>query len=247
MRTRGRSRKNAVRRIRAKRTGVRTNAAPAMANQVVQVQRGLMPFADNYKVRLRYCDRPQLTTTGSVNTAVVYSFRLGSLFDPDYTGTGHQPYMYDQLTSVYNKYIVEEVEWHVRFRQIAASPLTTLWCGLSLITDTNVAASASGDTLNEIRERSTALTAPLAAVNNSSNFKSWRGKVSLRKLFGLSAAQYYGDQEDFAALYNANPSRQCFLELFLIDPDSGSSTTVEADVELVYHAKMFGFVAPAQS
>jgi len=206
-----------------------------------------MPFADNYRVRLKYCDKVQLTTTGSVNTAVVYSFRLGSLYDPDYTGTGHQPYMYDQLTAIYNKYVVEKVEWRVRFRQISASPLTSLWCGVSLITDTNVAASASGDTLNEIRERSTALLSPLAAVNNAANFKSWRGSLVLRNLFGISEAQYYGDQEDFAALYNANPSRQCFLELCLIDPDSGSSTTVEADVELIYHAKMFGFVAPSQS
>jgi len=155
--------------------------------------------------------------------------------------------MYDQLTSIYNKYVVEKVQYKVRFRQVASSPVTSLWCGMSLITDTNVAASANGDTINEIRERSTALTAPLAAVNNAANFQKWGGTVVLRQLFGLSEAQYYGDQEDFAALYNANPSRQCFLELFLVDPDSGSSTTVEADVEIYYHAKMFGFVAPTQS
>lgn len=219
----------------------------ALGNQVVQTQRGTMPFADNYRVRLKYCDRVQLTTTGSVNTAVGYTFRLGSLYDPDYSGAGHQPYMYDQLTGIYNKYIVEKVEYRVRFRQVAASPITSLWCGMSLLTDTNSAASAVGDTINEIRERSTALASPLAAVNNAANFKTWKGSVVLRKLFGISEAQYYGDQEDFAALYNANPSRQCFLELFLIDPDSGSSTTVEADVEMIYYAKMFGFVAPSQS
>ncbi len=220
---------------------------PGMGNQVVQVQRGTMPFAENYRVRLRYCDRVQLTTAGSVNTATTYSFRLGSLFDPDYTGTGHQPYQYDQLTTVYNKYVVEKVDFRVRFRQVASSPITSLWCGYSLLTDTNANASANGDTLNEIRERSTALVAPLAAVNNKANFQTWSGSVVLRQLFGVTEMQYYGDQEDFAAIYNANPSRQCFLELCLMDPDSGSSTTVEADVELVYHAKMFGYVAPSQS
>ncbi len=206
-----------------------------------------MPFADIYKVRLRYCDRVQLTTTGSTNVAVGYTFRLSSLFDPDYTGTGHQPYMYDQLTGIYNKYIVEAVKYKVRFRQVASSPITSLWCGMSILTDTNVAASAVGDTINEIRERSTALTAPLAAVNNAANFQKWAGTVVNRVAFGLSEAQYYGDQEDFGAIYNANPTRQLFLELFLIDPDSGSSTTVEADVELEYHARMYGYVAPAQS
>ncbi len=218
-----------------------------VSNQITQIQRGPFPFADSYRVRLRYCDRVQLTTAGSVNTATGYTFRLSSLYDPDYTGAGHQPYMFDQLTPIYNKYIVEKVEYKVRFRQVASSPITSLWCGYSLLTDTNAAASAVGDTINEIRERSTALVSPLAAVNNAANFKTWQGAVVNRVLFGLTEAQYYGDQEDFGAAYNANPSRQCFLELFLVDPDSGSSTTVEADVEMVYHAKMYGYVAPSQS
>jgi hypothetical protein len=182
-----------------------------------------------------------------VNTAVGYTFRLSSLYDPDYTGTGHQPYMYDQLTTVYNKYIVEKVEYKVRFRQISASPITSLWVGMSVLTDTNSAASAVGDTINEIRERSTALTAPIAAVNNAANFVKFAGSVVNRVAFSLTEAQYYGDQEDFGAVNNANPSRQLFLELFLVDPDSGSSTTLEADVEMVYHAKMYGYIAPSQS
>ena len=35
-----------------------------------------------------------------------YVFRGNSLYDPDYTGTGHQPRYYDQLTPIYGRYKV---------------------------------------------------------------------------------------------------------------------------------------------
>ena len=31
---------------------------------------------------------------------------MNSLFDPDQTGTGHQPYYFDQFAALYNRYTV---------------------------------------------------------------------------------------------------------------------------------------------
>lgn len=206
-----------------------------------------MPFPSDFRARLRYCQRFPISTSGTVNTAQVYSLRLSSLYDPDYTGTGHQPYQYDTLTSIYNKYIVEKVDFKIRVRQETSSPVSSLWTGISVITDTNVAASAQGDTLDEIRERSTALAKPIPTLSNSENYVEWKGSVVNHKAFGITPTQYYGDDPTFGAAYNANPTRQLFLELFLVDPAAGSSATVYADVELVFHAKFYGYVAPAQS
>ncbi len=66
-----------------------------MGNKVTQVQRGVAPFAADFLVRLRYFEQVTVSTTSSVNTASVYSFRLNSLYDPNYSGTGHQPYQFD--------------------------------------------------------------------------------------------------------------------------------------------------------
>jgi len=51
---------------------------------------------------LRYSDYFQLTTTsGAVST---YVFAANGLYDPNITGTGHQPMGFDQLLQFYNHY-----------------------------------------------------------------------------------------------------------------------------------------------
>lgn len=58
-------------------------------------------------VKLRYCDVATVTSTaGAANTL---QYNIGSLYDPDYTYTGHQPYLYDQITSLFNAYCVKSV------------------------------------------------------------------------------------------------------------------------------------------
>lgn len=54
--------------------------------------------------RHRYCDYVALTTSGAL--PVEYVFRLNSMFDPDYTGTGHQPMRFDQMCAFYSQYCV---------------------------------------------------------------------------------------------------------------------------------------------
>lgn len=54
-------------------------------------------------VTLRYAQQINLTpSVGGAN----HLFRLNSLYDPDYTGVGHQPLGYDQWTTIYDKYAV---------------------------------------------------------------------------------------------------------------------------------------------
>lgn len=53
---------------------------------------------------MRYTDRVAITsTTGLIGQ---YIFRANSVFDPDLTGTGHQPMGFDQWVTLYNHYVV---------------------------------------------------------------------------------------------------------------------------------------------
>lgn len=55
--------------------------------------------------KFKYVDK--ITLNPGVSTSATYSFRLNSLYDPDLTGTGHQPIGFDQLVGVfYNHYTV---------------------------------------------------------------------------------------------------------------------------------------------
>ena len=60
-------------------------------------------FPPLMKVDLHY---ESLVTLMPGAAVASYVFRGNSLFDPDYTGTGHQPRYYDQLTPIYGRYKV---------------------------------------------------------------------------------------------------------------------------------------------
>jgi hypothetical protein len=59
------------------------------------------PLPLERRLRFKYAEQVQLDAgTGSIDT---YLFRTNSLYDPDQTGTGHQPYTYDQWASMYSR------------------------------------------------------------------------------------------------------------------------------------------------
>lgn len=54
--------------------------------------------------KLRYVTNVYISASGG--TPASHSFRANSLYDPDYTGTGHQPMRFDQLATFFARYIV---------------------------------------------------------------------------------------------------------------------------------------------
>ena len=64
----------------------------------------LKTFPKSMAVKLTYCD--VITVPNTDTGTAAYRFRLNSIFDPDYTGGGHQPRGHDQWASIYSKYCV---------------------------------------------------------------------------------------------------------------------------------------------
>ena len=53
------------------------------------------------------------TFTISSALGAVQRFNLNNIYDPDRTGVGHQPYGYDQLGAIYNRYRVIACHWAI--------------------------------------------------------------------------------------------------------------------------------------
>ncbi len=213
-------------------------------NKVTQIQRGVTPFAARFVGRLRYFERVTVSTTSSVNTANTYSFRLNSLYDPNYTGTGHQPYQFDQLSPIYNNYLVTRADFKVTV--IPDFATQGLQAGLSVFTDTNVSDSASGKTLSELKEKAVTQVRPIATEDNQKNYPVFRAAIDMARAFGVPKATYLGDQ-NFAAQTSANPSRTLYAELCIVDPGANPGSSTWFDVEITYHTNFWGYKGPAQS
>lgn len=61
-------------------------------------------FPKSKLVKLRYNET--VSVNPGVASVTAYSFRANSIFDPNQSGTGHQPMGHDQWAAIYNHYIV---------------------------------------------------------------------------------------------------------------------------------------------
>lgn len=71
------------------------------------------PFPHTMHAVLRYSETITLGV-GTVGLPSHYFFRANGIYDPNYTGTGHQPYGHDQYEALYNHYQVMESTMTVR-------------------------------------------------------------------------------------------------------------------------------------
>jgi len=79
-------------------------------------------YNNNYTVRLTYADNYRHDVNyGNIGKQV---FRTNSIFDPDLTGTGHQPLFRDLWASQYDYYTVLSCEYELHFYNGGVSTLT---------------------------------------------------------------------------------------------------------------------------
>jgi len=184
-----------------------------------------------------------LNTVGSVPTASKYRFRLNSGYDPDVTGTGEQPYQWDQMTAIYTKYIIKAAHVEITFNDPTSSGMFVGW---SFHTDTTSNDDPAGKTLGDVMSRPNFTCVPL--TNYGTESITLKMSVPIHTIFGLSQSQYLSVTDQYGASYNANPLSMAYLDLFLIDPNSlVSPQYVRAVGRIVYDIQFFDYAAPSGS
>lgn len=101
-----------------------------------------MPFPIRMVATLRYCETISMLST--LTPLVNINVAANSIYDPNLSGTGHQPYGHDTYAAIYNQYTV--LKSRCRFRVGATSNSHFTWGGG--IEDT-VGTTASVDTWME--------------------------------------------------------------------------------------------------
>lgn len=146
---------------------------------VNKISRGTFPAT--YIARHTYVDR--ITLTQSINDVMVdHLFRSNSLYDPDYTGTGHQPLGFDEMAVIYDHYEVLGAKITVDFTPQSTTELkSNIVVGIAT-TDT-LGPLASGN-LNKLLENGH------RCYKQLSDIRDW-GRLSCgysqRKTFGKHA------------------------------------------------------------
>jgi len=187
-------------------------------------------FPDTMRMRIAYGDKQTLTSS-AINLTPTYNYRLNSIYDPDYTGIGAQPYWRDQLAAIYNRYRVLGAKISVTF---ANSPVTdtTTTQGPFLVgiqnSNTNALNNASSAGL---------LCSPNTVCKTLSKET---GPVTCSMTY--SPAQVFGKagqwSDDLAAGIGNNPARGYLATLFASNDGSNAVLSVVAHVVIEYYVEL---------
>lgn len=167
------------------------------------------PFPLKTIAKLRYCETVRLdATTGS---SASYLFRANSIFDPNFTGVGHQPYGRDTYESIYNHYRVLKSRISCTFLSNGSSSTGHLVCGVAVKDDSTV--ELGFDTIRESKGahyKMLADSTQKATVTNGYNSKK----------------AFPNNVSDLNSIMGTNPSEIVFFQIFTtsanntIDPSS---------------------------
>lgn len=192
--------------------------------KTVNVNRALQPFAQRYISKMKYSE--QLTQVGpGLGGLTQFTMNLNSIFDPNRTGLGHQPYGHDSLAAIYNRYRVIKCNYVIS----ALSTGGTTGDAYSIIAalPANEVATILGG-VAEVQEnpRCRYITqAPNAAL------KVLKGTVDIASLVGRTKGQYLSDDR-YQATYGSSPNELAILNIFtgLLN---GAAETVTTKLNIV--------------
>lgn len=203
----------------------------------VWVNKSLQPIPQRSIVKMKYAEAIPVTwSTGT--SASVYRFNLNSIYDPNRTGAGHQPYGHDTFLALYNRYRVIGCSWKIFTTgytgaiQVAAQPA-------------NEELFTTGTTVSEVREnpRSKYVVQLPGAPS-----KLLGGYTSIPSLVGRTKAQYMADDR-YQAVFGASPNELSILNVLAGYMDDSVTASGQAilNIELEYTVECFDVKHLAQS
>jgi hypothetical protein len=168
------------------------------------------------KTTLKYATVLDFTVASLVGTQHI--FRLNSIFDPDATGVGHQPYGHDTLALMYARYRVVRAAWHIEFHPSN----DRLSVGVIPVNGTLATVVSNVTTFEQAAETP---YAQIKALSFDGGVPAkFNGEISLNELLGQSPSAYLSDDR-YQAVFGASPAEVVNLYLILYNPTSGSVTT----------------------
>jgi hypothetical protein len=196
---------------------------PAMTRGAGPAAHGIrVGFPAERTVTLNYCDYDKMTA--STGVLAKYQFRLNSCFDPDFTGTGHQPMGFDQWAAYYNHYVVESVDYEV---QLAPTGTVYTYTATYISDDTTVPLNYS-----EIQELGgvVAMGVPYASVNTH----IFKGTVNIGKFFNR---ENIASDNELRALTTANPTEIAYLSIYASNADIVTGQEFYFAIKLAYKVR----------
>ncbi len=232
-----RRRNKPSRRQRRKRT-TRTQRpnAPTLVRQRAPKTSALMqcplfPASVRKRGQLYYESALGLTAPTSGNV-VTYFFTANGMFDPNITGTGHQPIGFDQMMLMYEQCTVINSSIQVTFN---IGPGLTVQCGVALFPDASALTNPSQLVENGLLRYKT-LSSGSNTFQNLVVRSTVRLDCDVARYFGRRGVRSLLNDDNLYTTAAANPVEQVYYGIvaWQVSPDGTTTTAVGFDVLLSF-------------
>lgn len=196
-------------------------------------------FPDKMFVKLKYSDIIAMTY-GGLGVPAWIQFRGNSIFDPYYTGVGHQPLCHDQWAVFYNRYRVRGCKYFITM----ANNNTTEHVEVFLQHRPNSSVSSVVETIRE--SPYTMHKQTLSPETGGKSVGYMRGYHSVAKTRGVTPGRIKFES-DYQAVFGNNPPIESFINIGINNPNSSTSVLVYARVDLTYYVEVFDRKQQSQS
>lgn len=182
------------------------------------------PMPNKFASKLRYQEVVSVNP-GAAGTAGVYVFSANGIFDPNYTGTGHQPRGFDQLMTMYDHYTVIGAKIVVDFIS-EGSYDNICWIALK---DSSTADADPNDYLEARNVVSTML--PHSGTGGNTTTRRLSKKYSTRKFLGRSKPM---SDPELKGSTSSNPAEQAWFHIGIAPTTSVDESAMNIQVRLEY-------------
>ncbi len=194
--------------------------AHALGNILSSMVHGPLPV--RYSGRMTYAETYTLSSGAAAGNqcGTEQVMNLNSLYDPNDSGAGHQPYGFDQLSALYKRYKVNTAIVDVLF--------TTPGGDHDMQCCVLIQGPGGGQTLTGMygfvaKELPNVATRHLSTTG--SRTARFQARIPIWSLMGITKAQFDANTEEYAAYYSASPARLVTMSLGVNCYDNTTSQT----------------------
>ncbi len=166
------------------------------------------------------------TLTGTSGTVASYVFIANGLYDPNVTGTGHQPMGFDQMMAIYEQYTVVRSTITVEFNNTSTFPVRAY---LYLAPDTTALTNTAG-----IVENGLVKHVSLAAAGTAGCLKRLSLNCDVARYFGRRSQRELLDDVNLFGTAAANPTEGVYFVIAIQDFNASATATVNILPEISY-------------
>lgn len=183
------------------------------------------PLPKSFKFQTKYVDSSMFLDTGSGGVPVTKVYNLMSLYDPDYSGSGHKVLGFDQLMGMYDHYCV--IGARVRVTATNTSTATPQ----TVILHIKDRAAVSTD-IDQIIENGLCRWANLGTLDSGTSTKDLSINFSPNKYFTKRVL----NEENYQGSLNSDPDETAYLHVTIHPLNAADEAPVRFTVEIEYIA-----------